>query len=108
MIADQHLQQIVHIEHVCLCPLGAAANFYAGGINHQVGNPMVVQIALQSDSIPTGLIADQSCDRIRQSKSVAWLLNLPLQRLKVSRLDRAYPWSLTHADREAKFPLLLT
>jgi len=27
---------------------------------------------------------------------------------KVFCLDRAYPWSLTHADREAKFPLLLT
>ncbi|MFQ5924125.1 MAG: hypothetical protein ACE5M4_14905 [Anaerolineales bacterium] len=102
---DQLLKQLPYIHAVGLRPPLSPVHLDAGGVHHQVLDPLRYQIPVEPKPIPPGFVAAQDLRLLRQSKAPLRTPNFALERRQVPSRNVSLPRPLPEADREPQFPI---
>src|SRR5512139_726879 len=106
MVAQEHGEQLPHIQPVGLCPPRPPIDFDAGRIHHHVLAPLRGQIAMQPEAVSSRFIATLHDGLLLQAKPLFGKPDFIAQTSQISASYAPQPRRLPKAYREAQLPFL--
>ena len=108
LIADQHAEQLAHVEPITLGPTLAPIDFNRGGIHHMIGDVLCQQEPMQPKPFSTGFVATDQGGRFRQPKAAFGLGDFVEHAILTARRHIALARLLPRPGGEAELPRFVT
>lgn len=105
--ADEHRQELDHIQVVGFRPTGLALHLNAGRVHHQVLDTVSQEVAVEPEAVASGLVATENTGILGEAEALASAGDFLLEGRKVSSRDDMLAGWLSQPDGEAEAPLLV-
>ena len=104
VIADQHGQELGDVEPIALGAAGAAVDLDAGGVDDEVVDGVVSEIAMEPEAVAAGLVAGEDGGVAGEAEALLGAEDLALKAVEVASGDGAEPRLLGHGGGEGEVP----